>query len=441
MCDQQTTSVDFNIYELFKKNPVVTIDSRNVPEGALFFALKGSNFDGNDFANKALSNGASYAIVDNPEKNSDDKYVLVKDVLSSLQNISKIHRNKLNPYAIGITGSNGKTTTKELMHAVLKSKYNTIATQGNLNNHIGVPLSLLRANKKTQMLIIEMGANHIGEIETLCDIAKPTHGIITNIGKAHLEGFGSFEGVIKAKSQLYDYLKRDKNSFVFNNSDDLLINEILDKYNIKTVSYGSNNDADIKGTIINDSKTFLSVVWIHNKKKYTLNTKLVGTYNFYNVMAAIASGLHFGIDPEEINSAIENYTPQNNRSQFFNSGNNRVILDCYNANPTSMALAIDNFFKISVTKEKLLILGDMLELGDYAVNEHKKIVDMLTDKECEIITVGPIFKSLSNNTKMKSFDNVDELIDHIGEKGSISGQEVLVKGSRGIELKKIIKYL
>jgi UDP-N-acetylmuramoyl-tripeptide--D-alanyl-D-alanine ligase len=428
------------IYALFRKHPVLTTDSRRVPVGSMFFALKGDHFDGNLFAGDALDGGAAIAVIDNPAACFDHRCYLVKDTLSTLQEIASIHRDSLNIPVIGITGSNGKTTTKELIFSVISRTSNTIATQGNLNNHIGVPLTLLRAGAETEVLIVEMGANHRGEIAALCRIARPTHAIITNIGKAHLEGFGSPEGVKEAKKELFDYLESVGRGTIIWNSDDPVLVELVARYSISKMSYGEADTANVWGiSAAKPDDLFLNIRWCVADESRLIKTRLVGGYNFHNVMAALAIGVLFKVPDADIASAIEAYQPSNSRSEFRDTGKNRIVIDCYNANPSSMMVALENFHRIS-KGEQLLILGDMFELGEYADEEHWKIIEHITASGIESILIGEVFRRIGEGTSMKVFADVGEAIAHI-KSAPVSDREILLKGSRGVQLEKLLEYL
>ena len=361
-----------NLHSLFLECSSVSTDTRKIEKNSLFVALKGDNFDANTFAKEALEKGAKYVVIDNPTYLIDNRTLLVKDSLIALQELAKYHRTFLGLPIIALTGSNGKTTTKELIHAVLSKKYNTLATIGNLNNHIGVPLTLLRFTKETEIGIVEMGANHQKEIEFLCKIAQPDYGYITNFGKAHLEGFGGVEGVIKGKSEMYDYLKGN-NKMVFVNVDDSIQKEKFT--NIKRFSFSLNDStADVKISTI-EANPMVKIIF----NNQTIQSHLIGIYNANNINAAITIGNYFKVSDELIKEAIENYIPENNRSQLILKNGNEIILDAYNANPSSMAAAIANFIQLE-KKNKIAILGDMFELGEESHNEHEKIVDLLINE-------------------------------------------------------------
>lgn len=420
------------IYQYYSQKYLVSTDSRKIEEGCVFVALKGERFDGNDFAYQvAQENIASCVIADRKDLPHHERLFIVDDSLAALQELARLHRKKCNIPIIGITGTNGKTTTKELTAAVLSKKYNLIYTQGNFNNHLGLPLTVLRIKPDTEMAVVEMGANHPNEIAHLCTIADPDFGIITNIGKAHLEGFGSFEGVVKTKNELYDFI-RNKNGRLFVNRDNELLMNLSN--GIDSNTYGKDNNADIKASIVS-SNPYLIINWEGNEIK----TNLVGDYNFENVMAAISAGCHFNIEKSLIIEALENYTPTNNRSQFIKSEKNEIVMDAYNANPVSMSHAIKNFRNIS-SENTLLILGDMRELGKDSEKEHQVIISLIKELEFKnVILVGEEFKKTAG-TDFTTFTNVEELLAYIND-NDISGKKILIKGSNGIHLEKIVNAL
>lgn len=420
------------IYQYYSQKYLVSTDSRKIEEGCVFVALKGERFDGNDFAYQvAQENIASCVIADRKDLPHHERLFIVDDSLAALQELARLHRKKCNIPIIGITGTNGKTTTKELTAAVLSKKYNLIYTQGNFNNHLGLPLTVLRIKPDTEMAVVEMGANHPNEIAHLCTIADPDFGIITNIGKAHLEGFGSFEGVVKTKNELYDFI-RNKNGRLFVNRDNELLMNLSN--GIDSNTYGKDNNADIKASIVS-SNPYLIINWEGNEIK----TNLVGDYNFENVMAAISAGCHFNIEKSLIIEALENYTPTNNRSQFIKSEKNDIVMDAYNANPVSMSHAIKNFRNIS-SENTLLILGDMRELGKDSEKEHQVIISLIKELEFKnVILVGEEFKKTAG-TDFTTFTNVEELLAYIND-NDISGKKILIKGSNGIHLEKIVNAL
>ena len=419
------------IYQLYSQKYIVTTDSRKVEPGCVFVALKGEHFDGNDFAYQvANDNVAACVIADRKDLPHHERLFIVDDSLTALQELAKLHREKCKATIIGITGTNGKTTTKELVASVLSQKYNIIYTQGNFNNHLGVPLTLLQIKPETEIAVVEMGANHPKEIEFLCSIAQPDFGIITNIGKAHIEGFGSFEGVVKTKNELYDYI-RTKKGKIFLNTDNPLLKELAN--DLDYVSYGKDDNADYKASILS-SNPYLSILWNNNE----IETNLVGDYNFENVMAAITAGYYFNIEQELIIKALENYTPTNNRSQFIKTEKNEVVMDAYNANPVSMSNSIKNFRNIS-NDNHLLILGDMKELGNESQNEHQEILNLVKGLGFNnVMLVGSEFNKIESG--FVSFLNVDELISHIND-NEIRGKKILIKGSHSIHLEKLINLL
>jgi UDP-N-acetylmuramoyl-tripeptide--D-alanyl-D-alanine ligase len=431
------------LYSIFSEHPDVCTDTRELKPGAIFFALKGENFNGNKFAEQALNNGCSYAVVDEAEYQKDERFVLVDNVLDALQQLANYHRRQLNIPVIGITGSNGKTTTKELINAVLSKKFKVLATKGNLNNHIGVPLTLLSINKYHEMAIIEMGANHQGEIELLCSIAEPDFGIITNIGKAHLEGFGGIEGVKKGKSELYKFIQQKKGKLFVHGDDEVLI-ELAG--NTAKVTYGTKKLYDIVGAMLSSTTQFISFQWATRynasdlKKSEVVHTQLVGVYNYYNLLCAACVGNYFKVEDALINQALHEYSPSNNRSQLYKTKSNTLILDYYNANPSSMTLAIENFASLD-SSAKMTVLGDMLELGADSAVEHKAIIDLLQRKNItNAILVGPLFMEASKNSSYPAFPASDEAADYLKGKG-VKDQTILIKGSRGIKLEKVVEVL
>lgn len=425
------------VIDLFYQTTGVCTDTRKIDKDCLFICLKGANFNGNTFAEQALKDGAKFVIVDEKEFQTNENIFLVDDALLYLQQLANYHRLKFNIPIIGITGSNGKTSSKELINAVLSSHYNVLATIGNLNNHIGVPLTLLRLTQDHEIAIIEMGANKFKDIEELCNIAEPTHGIITNIGKAHLEGFLNFEGVLKTKKELYVSIASKKGTIIFNNDDDILKSNLPDV--IKTISYGTSSDSKINGELVNLSP-FVELKWsTTNYQSELISTQMIGKYNFYNYLAAISFGICFNVPFEKINTAIANYTPENNRSQVKKTENNTLILDCYNANPTSMKSALESFALINHSN-KYFIIGDMLELGDESIKEHQAISDLVKNLELNGSSVGPIFNSLSQHSFEKRFETKSDAIDYF-ESLEFTDKLILLKGSRGIGLESLENYL
>lgn len=425
------------LYTYFLQSTGISIDSRNIHAGCMFIALKGPSFNGNTFAGKAIENGASYAVVDEKEfEDVSNNIFCVENGLRFLQDLANHHRKQFDIPVIGITGSNGKTSTKELIAAVLAEKYTVLATKGNLNNHIGVPLTLLQLNKEHEIAVVEMGANHFGDIKELCDIAEPTHGIITNIGKAHLEGFKSFEGVLKTKKELYDAVEANE-GLVMYNADDSLLKEHL-PINTLLMSYGTKN-AEITGDL-ERLTPFVELSW--KKEGYqspVLSTHLVGQYNFYNFLAAIAFGSLFDVDPEKINKAVQTYEPTNKRSQVAKTKSNTLILDCYNANPTSMRSALESFAQIEHA-DKFFIIGDMLELGEESHKEHRAIVDLVDELNLTGWTVGNEFSSFRSDGVTNHFSNAKEVIACL-QATPLNNKLILLKGSRGIGLEVLEEYL
>lgn len=426
------------LYQIFLDCQLVTTDSRNCPEGSLFIALKGESFNGNAFAGKALETGCAYAIIDEPEYavEGDQRYILVDDCLQTLQQLANYHRRQLGTQVIGITGTNGKTTTKELISAVLSQSHNILYTLGNLNNHIGVPSTLLRLKAEHDLAVIEMGANHPGEIKFLSEIVEPDCGIITNVGKAHLEGFGSFEGVIKTKGELYDFLRKKEGSTVFIHHDNAYLMNIAGGLNL--IPYGTEDDLYVNGRITGNSP-YLTFEWKAGKagETYQVQTQLIGEYNFPNALAAITIGLFFGVEAAKINEALAGYTPQNNRSQLKKTNDNTLIIDAYNANPTSMMAALQNFRNMEVP-HKMLLLGDMRELGAESAAEHQKIADYI--KECdfeEVWLVGEQFAAAEHS--FKTYPNVQEVIKEL-ETNKPKGYTILIKGSNGIKLSSTVDH-
>lgn len=414
------------LYNIYTQHPQISTDTRKISKGCLFFALKGENFDANTFAEQAINDGAAYTIIDNPKFNISDKCILVDNVLVTLQQLAHYHRKQFTIPFIGITGSNGKTTTKELINAVLSKKYKTVATQGNLNNHIGVPLTILSITKECEIAIIEMGANHIGEIEQLCKIAESNFGIITNIGTAHIEGFGSREGVIKAKSELYHFVKDNKGTLFINKNDDLLI-KLAE--GIQSINYSKEEITNLS------SNPFLSFNW----KELRIETQLYGEYNMPNILAAIKVGEYFNVEKNNIKAALENYVSTNNRSQIIKLPTHTLYLDAYNANPTSMNAAIDSFSKLN-DSNKLLILGDMLELGHVSLEEHQKIADKIFTLNLNALLVGKEFMQIENKYHLIAVKNTDDAILWLGN-NLHKTESILIKGSRGIRLEKVSEFI
>ncbi|MBO7337148.1 MAG: UDP-N-acetylmuramoyl-tripeptide--D-alanyl-D-alanine ligase [Paludibacteraceae bacterium] len=426
-----------DLYKIYEQHPVVTTDSRNTPDGSIFFALKGESFDGNKFAMSALESGCSYAVVDEAEYAVSDKFILVDDVLRTLQQLAAYHRIAIGLPVVGITGTNGKTTTKELVSAVLSAKYNILYTKGNLNNHIGVPLTVLSITKEHQIAVVEMGASHPGDIKELVDIAAPNVGLITNVGRAHLAGFGSFEGVIKTKCELYDFL-RESDSSVFVNLDNDILLEKSDGMN--RIGYGLKDRSGLVWGSVMSNSPFLTMKFAvsGDDKEYVLETSLIGSYNAENVLAAVCVGTYFGVAPSQIKSAIESYQPTNSRSQYKKTDRNSLIIDAYNANPTSMAASINNFNEVTLPN-KALILGEMRELGADSDAEHQKIIDMLENFGLtDVRLVGHCFDSAK--TSFTRYADVDALIADL-KANPVEGKTILVKGSNGNHLDKVVEWL
>ena len=417
------------LYKYFLECGKVTTDTRDCPEGSMFIALKGVSFNGNTFASQAIANGCRYAVVDEAEYAGDaeGRILLVDDCLKALQDLAAWHRRALGTRMIGITGTNGKTTTKELIAAVLKEKYNVLYTQGNLNNHIGVPLTLLKLTPEHEMAVVEMGANHPGEIKTLVNIARPDYGIITNVGKAHLEGFGSFEGVIRTKGELYDYL-RDNGGKIFIQNENPYLNSIAG--GLECIRYGAEDGLYVSGKVLSCSP-FLTFGWKSEGKAYEVQTHLIGSYNVDNALAAVAIGRYFGVDDDAICHALSSYEPRNNRSQLVEAGGNRFVIDAYNANPTSMAAALENFRMIDAGY-KMVILGDMKELGEASLEEHQKVIDMLAGCGFDrVILVGQEFGKTANT--FEHYSNADEVYSVLSA-DMPKGYMILIKGSNSMKL-------
>jgi UDP-N-acetylmuramoyl-tripeptide--D-alanyl-D-alanine ligase len=429
------------LYEIYKKYPSVQTDTRKLKAGDIFFALKGDNFNGNSFAAKALEAGAAYAVIDEKEFEIPGKTILVTNVLETLQQLAKYHRQQFDSLSTGrqvpfiaITGSNGKTTTKELIHAVLSSEFRTYTTEGNLNNHIGIPLTLLKIKEDAEVAVIEMGANHIGEIASYCSYALPTHGLITNCGKAHLEGFGSEEGVKKGKGELFDYLRTLAHGTAFVMWDYDYLHE-MSKGISGIIKYGTTEDAHVIGQV-KQSAPYLEVEIRQGLDTHAIKTQLVGDYNLPNVLAAVTIGKHFAVPEGKIISAIENYSPSNSRSQLVSKGSNTIILDAYNANPSSMKLAIENFAGLEA-KNKVMMLGAMAELGADSLNEHKAILDTIKKYTWQhVVLVGGDFQKIDH--PFLKFNNADEAGEWFRKQG-FSDTHFLVKGSRSMQMENVIK--
>ena len=429
------------IYGLYQKCTGVTTDSRKCGPGLMFFALKGERFDGNQFVRGALEQGCPYAVMDNPDifDPTDSRMILVDNVLSTLQQVAALHRRTLGTPVIGITGTNGKTTTKELTNAVMSTTYNVLCTQGNLNNSIGVPLTVLGLKAEHEYAIVEMGASHPGDIKELVNVSQPDFGLITNVGKAHLLGFGSFEGVKRTKGELYDWL-REHNGTAFVNRDNEHLQQMCQ--GLSLIEYGKPGQDGllVEGEVL-ECNPFVKFRWLSAKGDWhTVQTNLIGAYNVDNALAAITIGLKFGVTEQDASDAVAGYKPQNNRSQLTETGRNRLVVDAYNANPTSMAAAIENFSMMK-SHDKMLILGDMRELGEVSADEHRRIVGMLREKGFDCVwLVGSEFKAVAGDSGFRLFADVDE-VNKALESEKVTGKTILIKGSNSIGLTKTITNL
>ncbi|WP_025815596.1 UDP-N-acetylmuramoyl-tripeptide--D-alanyl-D-alanine ligase [Hoylesella shahii] len=427
------------LYQIFESHPVVTTDSRDCPEGSIFFALKGASFNGNKFAAVALQQGCAFAVVDEPEycAQGDERYILVDDVLRAFQLLARHHRRTLGTRIVGITGTNGKTTTKELMAAVLGEKYNVLYTLGNFNNDIGVPKTLLRLKPEHQVAVVEMGASHPGDIKALVELVEPDLALITNVGMAHLQGFGSFEGVVKTKGELYDFMRQSKRGKVFVDANNPHLMGIVQGLDL--VKYGTPaSDGLFVGGKVVSAAPFLRFAWQREGGEWNeVQTHLVGAYNVLNMLAAISVGLYLGVSADEANRALANYVPSNNRSQLEETAHNKLIMDAYNANPTSMSVALNNLNDMEVP-HKMAILGDMLELGAASAEAHQAIVDQLSRLSLdEVWLVGPEFAR--TRCAFRKFNDVDEVIAQL--QNQCPSRYILVKGSHGIRLDKLSQCL
>lgn len=423
-----------DLYDLFIHNPQITTDSRNCPKGSIFFALKGDKFDGNQYAGKALASGCVYAVIDNPDYYIGERTILVDNVLKTLQQLAHHHRKVLGLPIIGITGTNGKTTTKELLAAVLSTKFNLLYTEGNFNNHIGVPLTLLRLTHDHEMAVIEMGASHPGDIKELVDIVHPNYGIITNVGRAHLEGFGSFEGVIRTKGELYDYIRRSKGKIFIKKENEYL--QSIAK-GIEQITYGNGDDAFASGQVVS-CDPFLVFNWKQQGKLHTVETHMIGSYNLDNVLAAVAVGRFFKIPAERISRAIAAYEPTNNRSQFKKTDNNELIIDAYNANPSSMKVALDNFITMPV-QPKAIILGDMRELGPTSNELHAEVVEQIKKGQFDkVFLCGEHFSKVGK--ELSPFATTEAMTEEL-RRQPLKGYHILIKGSHSMGLEKLVDIL
>lgn len=427
------------LYERFLETQKICTDTRNIIQDAIFFALKGPNFNANAFAYDALKAGAAYAVIDEETGIKDDRLIKVENSLFALQQLAQYHRRQLKIPVIAVTGSNGKTTTKELIRCVLAEKFRVLATTGNLNNHIGVPLTLLSITTDITAAVVEMGANHQKEIELLCNIAEPTHGLITNVGKAHLEGFGGFDGVIKGKTEMYHYLKNN-NGVIFCNHDNQYLLPHCDGYS-SVFYYGTTYESDIIGKLVSD-ETYVNLNW--NAKNsgitYYINSQIAGSYNLENILAAVAVGYYFKVEPEKINNAIASYVPSNQRSQLIQMGTTTIMLDAYNANPTSMREAILNFNK-NFNAPKWVILGDMFELGESENTEHGQLIELI--RQCnfdQVILVGERFARHKNAINANFFENSKSAANWLAQQNT-DGISMLVKGSRGSRMELVLPQI
>ena len=425
-CNRESIEKIKELYSHYLKNPSISTDSRSIKKGDIFFALKGDNFDGNNFVFQAIEQGASLVVCDNKQIEKGDKILLCENSLTMLQNLATYHRKQLKTTMIGISGTNGKTTTKELIQVVLSKKFKTLATKGNLNNHIGVPLTLLSIPFDTEIAIVEMGANHVGEIGFLCDIAMPDLAILTNIGTAHIEGFGSRENIIKTKKELFDFVKNNscEKSHIFVNFDD---EALKDETFSKKTTYSLNTKADISAKACCENG-YAQIIYKDN----LIASNLVGVYNAYNILAALTIGLHFGVELEQIKKAIEQYTPSNNRSQILKTNNNTLILDCYNANPSSCTSSIESFANMEAN-HKMVFMGAMKELGEVSIQEHKRVFELLKSKGFErIVLIGEEYRSVLEG-KVEWYANSEEFKENL-IKNKIEDATILIKGSRSTKM-------
>jgi len=422
------------LYNIFRATNGIATDTRKIDADTLFFALKGPNFNGNAYASQALEKGAAFAVIDDAKFKTSEKYILVDDVLQSLQNLANYHRKHLAIPVLGIAGSNGKTTTKELINAVLRTKFKTFATKGNLNNHIGVPLSLLAIDPSFEMAVLELGANHVGELATLCQIAEPSHGLITNNGLDHLEGYGSFEGVVQGNSEIFDWLLKNAGTPFVNSHDEILL-RMATRFH-QPYTYGG--ESDTSWATILENNFFIKVL---TNKGVQIQTQLVGEYNLDNINTALAVAQHFGVDHEAACRAVVDYKPANNRSQLIEKGSNKIILDCYNANPSSMRLSIESFAKMNLSN-KALLLGDMYELGEFSQTEHQNVVDLIAKHDFKAVLLsGTAFSQTQTSAsifyKFESRQEMETYLKH----NPLKNFALLIKGSRGMALEKLVEVL
>jgi len=427
------------LYEAFLRYPLAVTDSRAAVPGSLFFALKGARFDGNRFAAEALCKGSVMAVIDDPSYRKDERYVLVDNVLDSLQKLAVFHRKQMKARIIAVTGTNGKTTTKELIKACLSKRYHAAGTEGNLNNHIGVPLTLLRLKYNDETAVIEIGANHPQEITMLCNIADPDDGIITNIGRAHIEGFGSFEGVRKAKGELYDYLAGRRKT-IFVNGNDPVLAQMAVSFPGNVFYYGDHRNTVVSGKVIKMDPFMSFDLFFPGKEILRVNTQITGRYNFDNFLAAACISTVFNVSQTDILQAFETYKPGNMRSQLLETQSNLVFLDSYNANPSSVGAAVASFVELPATC-RVIILGEMLELGSHSVSEHKAILRLIDTCDVNhVFLVGPVFKKMKVSGKYSLFNDSDELAVYLREH-PVAGSSILVKGSRLMALEKVVPFL
>ncbi len=428
-----------DLYAVYLKHPQICTDTRQLTPGALFFALKGPSFNGNRFSQQALEQGAAYAVVDEPEALVNDRCLLVPDVLTTLQQLALHHRRQLSIPFLAITGSNGKTTTKELVRAVLSRKYKTLATRGNLNNHIGVPLTILSIDASTEFAVIEMGANHQGEIASYCSYTEPDFGLITNVGKAHLEGFGGFEGVKKGKGELYAFLARNHRG-IFLNGDNVHLTGMADHAAANSrFTYGTTSGCDVIGELVKE-QPFLEVSWTCGDTSGHISTHLVGVYNFENILSAVAVGCRFGVPPADIDAAIAAYSPDNSRSQVIQRGTNTIVLDAYNANPTSMEAALRNFSGMHA-EMKWVCIGDMAELGEASEQEHARMIQLITQLGfSHVVLVGKNFGRFAGQLDCHHFDDSEKAAVWLKQQAP-QQTHLLIKGSRSTKMEKLLDAL
>jgi len=432
-------SATYSLYQHYLNHRTVCTDTRAITKDCLFFALRGDRFNANEFAAQALKEGAAYAIIDDQQYHTDERCILVPDVLTALQDLARQHRQQLDIPVIGLTGSNGKTTTKELIKAILSEKYRTFATSGNLNNHIGVPLSILSITGDKEIAVIEMGANHQKEIELLCSIALPEYGLITNVGMAHLDGFGGFEGVKKGKAELYAHLKQHQGKAFINRDNTHLLEMSQTAQLADVIYYGSKRSNTISGEL-DSTDPFLELSWQKQGSEFSVSTQLTGAYNFENILAAICVGDYFSLTPEQINKGLSGYAPQNNRSQITKTENNTVICDFYNANPSSMNAALKNMDSLHAAN-KVAIIGDMFELGSESAEQHLQIILQATAMPLDtLIFIGKHFHQAGTGHKGHYFENREDAAVYL-QQHALKESLILLKGSRGMALEQLLPLL